>query len=155
MEPSVVLQAMKLISQNEFKESQQILMDLSHDLEGESTDVLLMLAHTYIQQDQLEQAHQALKRAMYIDKECTIAYNNAAVVLLTMNSPEEALNLLNLAIEKDPRNPDLWHNKGVALMDLKRLEDAIEAFDQALYLNPKHAMTWNFLALCFHTSMKL
>lgn len=51
---------------------------------------------------------------------------------------EDALRIINKAIEIKQKDDKLWNNKGVMLLRLELFEDAADAFEQALKINPKN-----------------
>lgn len=55
---------------------------------------------------------------------------------------DEALKLINLAIDINPNNKEYWNIKGVALGELQRYEESLEAFNKSLYLYPKNRTGW-------------
>lgn len=70
----------------------------------------------------------------------------AALQLLQMKRPEEALKKLALAF--DPEDPWEWWLRGVALFDLDREEDAIEAIGHGLAIDPESTELLALLARC-------
>lgn len=56
---------------------------------------------------------------------------------------EEALELINSALEYDQQTSDNWNVKAIILEDLQRYEEAIENYDEALKRNPKSKIIKN------------
>lgn len=59
------------------------------------------------------------------------------MVLFKLERYEEALEIVDSALELKPENPTEWSNRGFVLSALDRNEEAIEAFEKALAFDPK------------------
>jgi tetratricopeptide (TPR) repeat protein len=55
----------------------------------------------------------------------------------------EAIEVLDKAIDLDPQNAWAWSNKGNALTDLGRYPEAIQAFNKAIELEPLYALAYS------------
>lgn len=62
--------------------------------------------------------------------------------LLQERRYEEALPLIEEALEKDPQNAKLWGYKGVALRNTGHPEQACPCYEKALEFNPEDADMW-------------
>lgn len=63
----------------------------------------------------------------------------------------EALSILELAAQRDPRNAPAWVNIGVMLSMLKRpLAEQLAAYDRALALDANNASAWNNKGAAFN-----
>jgi len=69
--------------------------------------------------------------------------NNEAVKLIGSGNHQEALELLNKALEIDPDHVHALANKGWALQGLKEQEEAIVWFDKALEVDPNYVHALN------------
>jgi tetratricopeptide (TPR) repeat protein len=89
-------------------------------------------------------ALKGLDRAIQADPSNLIAIKDKALVLSEgLNSPEDALSLLNIALKRSPDSPDLLSALGDLYFD--HLYDPIEAFssyDRVTALNPSDAQAW-------------
>jgi tetratricopeptide (TPR) repeat protein len=65
--------------------------------------------------------------------------NNSAVRALQEGDPEEALRLVNRAIEIEPKFCKAYVNKAGILNELGRMDEAIAALHAAVQLNPDYA----------------
>ena len=61
---------------------------------------------------------------------------------------EEALSLLEVALQSQPERADLWRHKGELLQNKKQCDKAKEAFEKALSLQPRDMETRQSLAEC-------
>ncbi|MGY0570060.1 tetratricopeptide repeat protein [Bradyrhizobium sp. RDM12] len=61
-----------------------------------------------------------------------------ATVLQQYGRCDEALNVLNKAIQLRPENAELWRQRGDIFIQLARLDQALLSFQHALKLNPHH-----------------
>jgi tetratricopeptide (TPR) repeat protein len=57
--------------------------------------------------------------------------------LFKLERYEEALKIVDSALEVKPESSTEWSNKGFVLSALGRYEEALEAFDKALFFNPE------------------
>ena len=60
---------------------------------------------------------------------------------------DEALPLLERAVQAAPREPEFHNNLGLALAAAQRASEAVAAFRHALALKPDHAGAWSNLGL--------
>lgn len=60
---------------------------------------------------------------------------------------DEAVHLLQLAVDRDPSIPDLHNNFGMTLYSLQRIDEAIAAYRKALRLRPGYALAHNNLGV--------
>ena len=61
--------------------------------------------------------------------------NRKSVSLTGLGAYEEAIQVLNLALELSPNNTKILNNKGAALNNLGKYQDAIQILNLALELN--------------------
>ena len=64
------------------------------------------------------------------------AHCNLAIVLQSLNRPDDALRSYDRAIELQPGMADTHYNKAVALTQLGRFEEAVCSYDEAIRLKP-------------------
>ena len=69
--------------------------------------------------------------------------NNEARKLIGSRNYQEAIDLLDKALEINPNFIDVLYNKGWAFVGLGKQEEAIVWLDKALVLNPNHAHAMN------------
>ncbi|MDD2890956.1 MAG: tetratricopeptide repeat protein [bacterium] len=62
--------------------------------------------------------------------------------LLKQSKFEDALKILEQAIELDPKNIKIWENKASALCRLYRFKELLSTYEKIIELNPKDAWTW-------------
>ncbi|MEO6565623.1 MAG: tetratricopeptide repeat protein [Casimicrobiaceae bacterium] len=80
------------------------------------------------------------------------ALHYLGVVLYQRKRAEDAMPLLDRALELVPDDPEFHNNRGLALAALQRDGDAIAAHRRALALNPVHTTAWNNLGLALQAS---
>ena len=56
--------------------------------------------------------------------------------LFKLERYEEALEIVDAALEVKPDSPTEWSNRGFVLSALGRNEEALEAFEKALFFDP-------------------
>jgi superkiller protein 3 len=83
-----------------------------------------------------EEALESYHRAIAIDGNFTLAWNNSATLLYQERRYGEALDAGQHATVGNPRLDNGWYVMGLALLALGRREEARVAFDRAIALNP-------------------
>ena len=61
---------------------------------------------------------------------------------------EEALTLLDNAIEQHPEVADLFHMKGLAYFHRRRYQEAVEWYEKAVAIDPGYLDTWGDMITC-------
>ena len=69
--------------------------------------------------------------------------NNEARKLIASHNFQEAIELLDKALEINPEHVGALYNKGWALVGIEKQEEAIVWLDKALVLNPNHVHALN------------
>lgn len=77
-----------------------------------------------------------LTGAIYLNILNPASLNNAGAPLVSLESPNEAYQLLKLADSLEPNNPKVLNNLGIAAWLSDRPEEAKRAFDKALAIEP-------------------
>jgi adenylate cyclase len=91
-------------------------------------------------------------RAVALNPNSYLAWNNRGWVYNIAGLPEEAIRSFERAIRMSPVDPRLHMTLtgiGVALIELRRFEEAIVAGKKALRQNPSYALTYRCLASAF------
>ncbi len=99
-----------------------------------------------IEQGNAGDFHTALasfNRAIEIQPNYHLAWNNKGSALNDLRRHEESLNCYNRAIEIQPNYHVAWNGKGVTLNDLGRYEEAIDCYNHALDIQPNFDYGWN------------
>lgn len=69
-------------------------------------------------------------------------YYKKAFQFIDAGHPAEAIDLLNLAIKKDPDYFDAYYNRGVVHFVMKNHQAAIDDLSRAISINPKSAQAY-------------
>jgi adenylate cyclase len=96
-------------------------------------------------------ARRASENLLSLEPKNTAAYNNLAFLLINDGEPKRAIELLNQAINLDPKHPHefLLVNLGVANFMLGDNDAAIEWFHKTLETNPGLSFTYAYLAMAY------
>jgi tetratricopeptide (TPR) repeat protein len=94
--------------------------------------------------DRFEEAVETYQRAALLAPE-HLPWNNLGKLYARLNRHQEAMEVLQKAIENNPRDPDSWHGLGEIYCALDRHQEAEAAFRKVLELAPDHAFAWNGL----------
>jgi tetratricopeptide (TPR) repeat protein len=84
-------------------------------------------------------ALKAMDKAIELNPDYVLAWNNKGVALEKPGHYEEVLKAYDKAIELKPDFAVAWHGRGFALQTLGRLEEALIAYDKAIELKPDFA----------------
>jgi len=68
---------------------------------------------------------------------------------------DDAEYYLDMAIEKDGKNPLIYLDKGIVLYNQKKYDDAINTLYFSTELNPELAKTYYYLSLCYEKNNQL
>jgi tetratricopeptide (TPR) repeat protein len=77
------------------------------------------------------------------------------VIRYQQRRTDEALPLLERAVERIPHEAEFHNNLGLAQLAVDRLEDAIASHRRAIALSPQHASAWNNLGLALQAHDEL
>ncbi|MDX2221192.1 MAG: tetratricopeptide repeat protein [Rhodospirillaceae bacterium] len=88
------------------------------------------------QAGKLDEAEAGYRKAMALNPNVALVYNNLGVLMYSRGKHEDAIALQKKAQALDPRNSMSFNNMGVALNKLERLPEALAAFEQAMKLAP-------------------
>lgn len=94
-------------------------------------------------------AREAFRRALELDPDHVKSRLNLARVHLDDQEPEEALALVEGALEIEPGASDAYRLLGRAMHELGDIEGAIDAYQQALVVDDQDAWTMNNLGFVF------
>jgi uncharacterized protein YkwD len=95
----------------------------------------------------LDAAEGSFRKALELDDEYDYAAYNLARVLIANGSPEQAVDLLDPLIERDPTDFDAVTTRGTAALFLERYAEAAEYFRRVLRARPQDANNWYNLGL--------
>ena len=101
----------------------------------EQTDLLLSR-----QQTELARKHIENFRA-HISDDARLTYEHG-LVLRFSGKPHEAIELLEKAIQMDPKLAEAWYDLGEAQINVDEEDNAIHSFEQAAKLSVEHPNGW-------------
>ncbi len=87
------------------------------------------------------------QRALEWDPNSAVIRHDYAVVLSTLNRPQEAVEQLQTACKLEPKNAEFQYKLALAWNELGRKAEVIECLRQAVRLDPSHARAWYNLGL--------
>ena len=96
-------------------------------------------ATPFIEQDKLDEAIAAYRKAIELDPKLAWAHNNLGIALARPGEAGRGHRAYQKAIELDPNHAGSTNNLGNALRDQKKLDEAIAAYRKAIELDPKYA----------------
>jgi tetratricopeptide (TPR) repeat protein len=86
-----------------------------------------------------------LHKAIQIQPNYAIAYNNLGNVLKELGEHQKAISSYEKAIQINPNYADAHYNLGVALQKLEQYQKAISSYKKAIQINPNYAIAYNNL----------
>lgn len=69
---------------------------------------------------------------------------NQGKTLIELHRYEEALGILEKAIQIDPKYPQAWVERGEALSKLQKYEEALRSYDEALKIKSDYSQAWHY-----------
>jgi tetratricopeptide (TPR) repeat protein len=97
-----------------------------------------------LDQNKLEEAVAAFRRAIALQPDFAGAYLNFGRALKRQNKLDEAVGAYRQTIALQPNYSAAYHNLGLVLLDQNKLEEAVAAFRRAIALQPDFAGDyWN------------
>ncbi|MCM8815063.1 MAG: DUF1588 domain-containing protein, partial [Candidatus Omnitrophica bacterium] len=99
--------------------------------------------------DPLGLALENFNRAIELNPEYAIAYNNRAVLYCSIGKWELALKDFDTALKYEPDYVDPLKNRGIAYLILKDMKSAIRDFTRAIEKDPKNGELYNYRALSY------
>ena len=106
------------------------------------------LAYVHLLQKEFDQAVVEARRAVVLDPNDADACITLGEVLSCAGEPQEAIRLIEKALQLDPHYPPSYlFALGQAYYLLERYEEAIVAYKRLLTRNPNHTRSYLFLAL--------
>ncbi len=100
-------------------------------------EALHMLGVIALQQGRIERGVEIVRKAVALNENSAVAFNNLAKGLKDLGRLDEAIVYFERAIALAPNFADAEFGCGSALQRLDRFEDALVHFDKAIALNPK------------------
>jgi adenylate cyclase len=88
-----------------------------------------------------QEAYEHLQKALQLNPSLSDAYEILAFYHIVMGEKQEAIQLLEEAVKKDPLSPLLNHYLGEGYIITERYDDAIRQADKLLQLNPEMRIT--------------
>jgi tetratricopeptide (TPR) repeat protein len=123
---------------------------LSHLSSPKDIDILLDLAHTYLELDEFGLAFFYFNKAIKVDSKDYEPYLGRGAAYQAIFEHEKALLDFNSALERDPFNPSIWHAKANLLTAQGRHQEANDCFYYVLKYEPTSAENWFDYAMSFH-----
>jgi tetratricopeptide (TPR) repeat protein len=97
---------------------------------GEAADIWNVMAGLLLENGKDDSGKEFLEKARK-------AISYYGMTLFKLERYEEALKIVDAALELKPESPTKWSNRGFVLSALSRNEEALEAFEKALILDPE------------------
>jgi predicted O-linked N-acetylglucosamine transferase (SPINDLY family) len=90
-----------------------------------------------------QQAEAIYLKLLTINPANSEALQLLGAIALEKGNNQDALELISLAIEINPKVASYHSNQGVALKELNKFEEAVASFDKAIFLEPSYAEAYS------------
>ncbi len=94
--------------------------------------------NSLLQSELRDQARRAYQQAIQQDSSYLPAYQGLARLYLALSDYDRAVNTLNHALHKSPKDANLWFERGVCLARKKDWGGAIQSMQRAVELDPEN-----------------
>lgn len=108
------------------------LLEMAIDLTDEPADVYSLIGMEYLFIDDFQNAKYNFMKCLEIDETDYSALYNIIYCFDFLEQTEEAIDYLNMFLNKNPYCEVAWHQVGKQYFDLKQYEKALSAFDFAV-----------------------
>lgn len=115
--------------------------------ESKKAEIVKNIALIYVNRGENEKAIMAMKDARLANPDDVNLIISEANVQLQMGNREEFKSLIQLALQKDPKNPELLFNLGILAAEAKDFESAKMYYSKSLELKPDYADVHNNMAV--------
>jgi len=106
--------------------------------EGDEAFAFFFEGEAYLLDEDWVEAERLERKAVTLLPDISFILSNYASLLLGMGRMDDALELVDKAISKDPKNVHSLNTKGATLSELDRFEEALELYDKALSIDPEN-----------------
>ncbi len=90
--------------------------------------------------DEAERVHERMSEARF----------NKSFVLYKLSRYDDALNIIDQALESDPDRPNYLFSRGFVLLALENPDNALESFKKAAAMAPELADSWYYQGMIFY-----
>jgi tetratricopeptide (TPR) repeat protein len=91
----------------------------------------------------LQGALEHFDKAIELDPNNALAWNNKGNTLFRLGRYNEALACIDKAIEIDPNYSNAYSGKGAIFFRLDKYDEAMDCYNKAIELDPNNALAWN------------
>jgi predicted TPR repeat methyltransferase len=127
-------------------------------LKSDFTDAINNLGFTHHKLGNLDQAVRLYKRVVALDPNFALESNNkilSVIYFFSQGDIQEALKILNILVEKNPKDALLFNMLGGCLVSIGKTDMAIANYQKALEFEPEYAIPKHMLnSLTGYTSKK-
>jgi tetratricopeptide (TPR) repeat protein len=115
--------------------------------QDERIDIWLAFAREYMAQSYRDDAFTCFEKAMLLD-DAVEDYHDFAEFCLSNEKYDEAIEVLNMMLDKEPFHVNGWLNLAGACIYTRRDNEALEAVEYALAIKPDDAFALYLAGLC-------
>jgi len=152
-QPSYFLLGLAQSQKKNYKEA-AAAFEKSLELKPDDAEARIRLGDVYRQMGFSEKAEEEYKKAFALD-ETSIAGFNLAMLSYEQDKLDQALEYVQLLIQKGSPSVDMYNLQGVIFNKQRRYPEAIESFQSALKIDPNHAVAAINLAVAYINNNEL
>jgi tetratricopeptide (TPR) repeat protein len=152
-QPSYFLLGLAQSQKKNYKEA-AAAFEKSLELKPDDAEARIRLGDVYRQMGFSEKAEEEYKKAFARD-ESSVAGFNLAMLSYEQDKLDQALEYVQLLIQKGSPSIDMYNLQGVIFNKQRRYPEAIESFQSALKIDPNHAVAAINLAVAYINNNEL
>jgi len=152
-QPSYFLLGLAQSQKKNYKEA-AAAFEKSLEMKPDDAEARIRLGDVYRQMGLSEKAEEEYKKAFALD-ETSIAGFNLAMLSYEQDKLDQALEYVQLLIQKGSPSVDMYNLQGVIFNKQRRYPEAIESFQSALKIDPNHAVAAINLAVAYINNNEL
>lgn len=124
-----------LLAQGRF---QDLLNETQQESAKNAPDILTLRGDAYLALSKPDEARASFNAALKAKEDFANALLGLARLAMVQRDMDEATRLVEVAVTKNPRDPEVWVFKGDLMRTLHKMDLAVTAYSQALSINPNH-----------------
>ena len=140
-------QGIALLKKNQFNEA-KLFFEKAIELKSDFSDAINNLGLLEHKIGKLDQAVRMYKKVVAIDSNYALESENkilSVIYFFSQGNIQEALEILNMLVEKNPRDALLFNMLGGCLASIGQTEMAIANYQKALEFEPEYAIPKHML----------
>ena len=128
----IFIQKANILSKKDRHSEAVALLEIALEYTDDPSDVYSLIGMEYLFLEDLQKAKYSFMQCLEVDDQDYSALYNVIYCFEFLEEHKEAIDYLNLFLDKNPYCEVAWHQIGKQYFDLKQLDKALAAFDFAI-----------------------